>query len=50
MLENRNFPEMNTNDYDVFMGAKNIMYQTTKEVLKYTPVPFCLRLDPSYCV
>ena len=52
LLQNRNFPDKNTNDYDVFMGAKNVLklYKDPQEVFKYTPVPLCLGLDPSYCV
>ena len=52
LLENRNFPDIGTDDYDVFMGAKNTLklYKETLGVYKYTPVPLCLGLDPSYCV
>ena len=52
LLENRNFPDIGTDDYDVFMGAKNTLklYKETLDVYKYTPVPLCLGLDPSYCV
>ena len=52
LLEGNKFPGKTDADYDVFLGSTNVIkiFTNTQEVAQYEAIPFCLKVEPSYCV